>query len=163
MSELEINKTPLKVLIPYRTLSVVFGVIMLWNILIALPSNFLRHLFAPALMYAAYAGLDGVLAYGFWKMKKWIVPILGGMVVIVAILNIINVIRSTQEINRTIIGFVVLGALFLFTYLSRNFLEGEYKNWKALGLFLAFLIISQTAIFFLKFINQAAVFSIPLK
>lgn len=159
---METQQIPLKIRLPYRVLGVMFGIIVLLDVLIALPSNVLRHLFAPALMYAAYAGLSGVLAYGFWKMKKWIVPIVGSMVVIVAALNIVNLMRGTQEINQAIIGIVMLVALFLFSYFSRRFLSGEYKNPKALILFFAFLVISQAAIFFLKFINQAAVFSIPL-
>ncbi len=149
MSELEINKIPLKILIPYRTLSVIFGVAALLNLLAVLSFS-LRQFFVFALIHTAYAALSGILACGFWKMKKWIVSFLGSAVVVVTILNIVNVIRGTQNISQALVGFVILGALFLFTYLSRNFLDGEYKNLKALGLFLALIIFIQAATFFLK-------------
>ncbi len=148
MSELETNKIPLKILIPYRTISVVFGIVALLTFLSALSFGLRTFFVSALLMSAAYIGLNVVLAYGFWKMRKWIVPLLGGTALIVAILNIANIIRGTQKISQALIGFVILGALFLFTYLSRNFLDNEYKNLKALGLFLALLIISQVATFF---------------
>ncbi len=149
MPELETNKIPLKILLPYRILGVIFGVVALWNLLAVLSFS-LRRFFVFALIYTAYACLGGILAYGFWKMGKWLVSVLGGVTIIVAILNIINVIRGTQKISQALIGFVILCALFIFVYLSRNFLDGEYKNLKVLGLSLAFLIFTQAATFFLK-------------
>jgi|GEM_PF-5584221 len=149
MSELEINKIPLKILLPYRILGVIFGIVTLWNLLAVLSFS-LRHFFVFALIYTAYACLGGILAYGFWKMKKWIVPLLGSTAIVVIILNIINVIRGTQKISQALIGFVILGALFLLAYFSRKFLDGEYKNFKVLGLFLALIIFSQAATILLK-------------
>ncbi len=149
MPELETNKIPLKILLPYRILGVIFGVVALWNLLAVLSFS-LRRFFVFALIYTAYACLGGILAYGFWKMKKWIVPLLGSTAVVVIILNIINVIRGTQGISRALIGVVVLCALFLLAYFSRKFLDGEYKNFKVLGLFLALIIFSQAATIFLK-------------
>ena len=146
------NKIPLKILIPYRAISVVFGFVTLWNILAALSFSSVgsRRLFVFALIYIAYAIVSGTLAYGFWKMKKWVVFVLGGAAIVVIILNIINIINGTQKISQAIIGIAILCALFVFTYFSRKFLDGEYKNFKALGLSLFFLIFTQVATFFLE-------------
>lgn len=149
MLQSETNKISLKILLPYRIFGVIFGVIALFNLLFILSFS-LRRFFVLALIYTAYAALSGILAYGFWKTKKWIVSLLGSAVVVVTILNVINVIRGTQNISRAFIGFIVLFAFFIFAYFSRNFLDGEYKNLKALSLFLALIIFTQAAAFFLK-------------
>lgn len=143
------NNVSWKFLIPYKIISVFFAALALLTFLSVISLS-LRHLFASAVMYAAYVGLNGILAYGFWKMRKWIVPLSGVAALVVTIMNIIDVSRGTQVAGKVLIGFAILCALFVFTYSSRNFLEGEYRNLKALGLFLAFLILSQAATFFLK-------------
>jgi len=146
---METQQIPLKILLPYRILGVIFGVIALLTFLSVISSGS-RNLFTLALVYASYVCLNGILAYGLWKMKKWIIPLLGGTTLIVAILNIVNIIGGTQKISRALTAFIILGVFFLLAYFSRKFLNGDYKNYRALGLFAAFLVLSQAAIFFLK-------------
>lgn len=152
MSDLETNKISLKIQIPYQVIGVLFGgvaLLTLFSAISLLSTNF----FIPTFLVSiAYAGLNGIMAYGFWRMKKWIVSLLGGTALIVAIINIINIFRGIQEINQAIIAFVILGVLFLFTFFSRKFLNGDYKNIKALGLSLVLIIFTQIIIIiFLSF------------
>lgn len=138
---------PFGVKLSYQIFSVLFwavAIIFLFSII----SLSLRNLFSPAsLIYSiAFAGLNGVLAYGFWKMRKWTMTLLGGMTLLVAI-SIIAVLGNNKNIGHATVIFATFGILFLFTYFSRKFLNGDYKNLKALGLFSAFLIITQIIAF----------------
>lgn len=146
---METQPIPLKIRLPYRILGVVFGLIALLTFLSVI-SALSHQFFASALVFISYVGLNGILAYGLWKMRKWIVPLLGGTILLVAIFNVINIIRGMQRMNQVLSAFIVFGALFLFAYFSRKFLSGDYKNYKALGLSAVFLILSQVIIFFLK-------------
>lgn len=146
---METNIIPKKILIPYKVLGVVFCVLVLLNFLSVL-SSVSRHFYIFALMYAAYVGLYLILAYGFWKMKKWIVFILGGLTLVMLVIDISHLIGSTKNIVQISISFAVLCALFAFSYFTRNFLNDDYKNYKMLGLFTVFLVLSQVAIIFLK-------------
>ncbi len=146
---METQPIPLKIRLPYKILGVLFGALALLSFLFIV-SSISRNLFMFALMSMTYTGLNGIMAYGFWKMRKWIVPLLGGTTLIVAIINIANIIGGTQKISQALMGFVILGALFIFAYFSRKFLNGDYKNLKALGLFAGLLVLSQVVIFLLK-------------
>lgn len=140
---------PLKILLPYRVLSVIFWAIAILTFLTCLFFVF-RNSLSSALMYAALVGVNGITAYGLWKMKKWIVPILGGSAIIVLAMNFMGVLSGTRKASQALLSFSILVVLFLFAYFSRNFLEGEYIERKALVLFLALLIFSQAITFFLK-------------
>ena len=142
------QQLPLKIRLPYQILSVVFGIIALLTFLSVISATS-RQFFASALMYLSYVGLNGILAYGLWKMRKWIVPLLGGTILFMASFNIFNIIMGTQRISQTLSAFIIFGALFLFAYFSRKFLNGGYKNLNALGFSAILLVLSQIIIFFL--------------
>lgn len=141
---------PLGIRLPYRVLGVVFGLVALRTLFSAIWIGSLNFFMPSFLIAVAYAGFDGIMAYGFWKMRKWIVPLLGGVALIVVITDIANIAIGTQGINPVLIEFAILGILFLFVYFSRKFLNGDYKNIKALGLSLALIIFPQIIIFLLK-------------
>lgn len=149
MLQLKTNKESLNLLIAFRVMGVIFGAISLITFLTVLSLIF-RHFFIHALMYIAFAGLNGMVAYGFWKMRKWLVSLLGGSTIIVGVLSLANVLSGIKDTGQALVGFIVVCTLFLFTYFFRNFLDDDYKNSKVLGLFLIFLIISQLVSFFLK-------------
>ncbi len=97
----------------------------------------------------AYAGLNAVMAYGFWKMRKWVMSILVSSTIMVAFIGVINVTNGVID-DIDLSPFVVLIALFIFAFFSRKFLSGNYKNPRVLGLFWVFLIFIQAIIFLLK-------------
>lgn len=143
------KKIPKTILISFRILSVVFGLIFLLTILSVIAFGF-NHFFARALMYFGFAGVNAMLAFGFWKAQRWLATLLGGSVIIILVINIARLAVGTTSVIQALTGFIILGILFLATYFSRDYMEGEYKNPKVIGLFLFFLILSQVAFFFLK-------------
>ncbi len=138
-----------KIRLPYQIIGILFGIVGL--VFLVSTVSFSLYDFVPTfLIYSvAFFGLNGIIAYGFWKMRKWIITLLGAMTFLITI-SIVAISGSNKNINQAIAILVVFGALFLFTYFSRKFLNGDYKNPKALGLFLIFLIISQVITFFIK-------------
>lgn len=147
INSLEAQPIPWKIRLAYQIFGVLFGMAALWT-LVLFVSFSLRNFFDLIfLIYSvAFIGFNGTLAYGFWKMRKWMVTITGSMTFFIAI-SIIAIIGRNRNISQAIAGLVIFGALFLFTYFSRKFLSGDYKDLKALGLFSAFLIISQMIVF----------------
>ena len=86
---METQPIPLKIRLPYRILGVVFGLIALLTFLSVI-SALSHQFFASALVFISYVGLNGILAYGLWKMRKWIVPLLGGTILFMASLALSN-------------------------------------------------------------------------
>ncbi|MDD5397023.1 MAG: hypothetical protein PHW24_03110 [Candidatus Moranbacteria bacterium] len=149
MAKTKTNETPLKILLPFRTLGFVFGAIALLTFLSALLFAFNKRP-SSALLYASYGFVDAILAFGLWKMRKWVVTIFGSATVLVVVLNALNLSRGAQKMSQAITGVAILGVVFLFTFFSRNFLNDEYKNTKAILGFLSFLILSQIILIFLR-------------
>jgi hypothetical protein len=149
MSETKNIKVPLKILIPFRILGVLFGVITAVTFL-GIFIFIYRNSFGLAFSYFCFTLLDGILTYGFWKMQKWITVILGSSISILAVFNVINVSIGAQKIGQAVLGLVILLVLFVFTYFSRSHLDGKYKDSKMISLFLTPLILSQIIILFLK-------------
>jgi len=143
----ETQRIPLKIRLPYQVLGVLFGSVVLFTILLFILSSVRNFFVLTFLIYSvAFVGLNGILAYGFWKMRKWTMTLLGGMTFLIAI-SIIAITGNNKNISQAIVGLVTFGTLFIFTYFSRKFLNGDYKNPKALGLFSVLLIISQIIAF----------------
>jgi uncharacterized membrane protein (DUF2068 family) len=149
MAKSKVDSASLKILIPFKILGAFFWVIAALTVMAFFFFAF-RFYFATALMYAVLAVVNGIMAYGLWKMQKWVVPLLGGSAIIVLAINLINVVKNTRTLGQALTAFAILAVIFIFSYFSRNFLEGEYDNRKVLGSFLTLLIFSQLIAFFLK-------------
>lgn len=135
-------KTPLKFFIPYKIIGAIFAVMALLTILTLItPIRF--HAYSRAMLYASFVGINIIFAFGFWQMKKWIIVVLGFTLVFLAVAGIIRVFQDFQKFNSALTPFLIVGALFLFSYLSRLHLEGEYKNVKVISTFITLLILSQ--------------------
>lgn len=136
-------------LISYRILSVVFSILTVLSVLAAIIFAY-NHFYGRFLAYASYAAINALLAAGFWNMKKWIVSLLGITLGLVLIMDIVRLINGVGNLKSIFVGLGIIGVLFIFSSLSRNSLQGEYKNYKVIGFFVGLLILAQIAITFLK-------------
>lgn len=141
----EINIVPWKILVSYRIIGVFFAIVA---ILALLPFIF-GPLGIKTLVYFFYIIITIPTAYGFWKMRKWIIT-LQGTVVVIAVLNVGLAIFQGAPKARVLVSLLVFGALFLFSYFSRSHLEGEYKKMKIIVFLTAIWAFSQI----LMYINK---------
>ena len=94
--------------------------------------------------------MNGVLAYGFWMTRKWVVSIVGIAIILAVSQAVIRAIGGAGILWQVLINLAVSVAIFLSVFFSRKDLQGEYKDVPMIGLFTVFLIVSEVAIFFLK-------------
>ena len=149
MAESNAQGVFLRVLIPCRVLGVLFGGIALFDIYSSLHFALGRSL-PNALIFFGAAGMHGVLAYGFWMTRKWVVSIVGIAIILAVSQAVIRAIGGAGILWQVLINLAVSVAIFLSVFFSRKDLQGEYKDVPMIGLFTVFLIVSEVAIFFLK-------------
>lgn len=126
-------------LIPYRALSILFGLITAVTFFASLWIAFGIRTF----VYITYMVMYVMLIYGFWKMRKWVVTIMSCTMVFLIINNGIRLFYGTQKISAALMAFLFAGIILLFTYLTRSQLNGEFKNIRVLRVFIIFLLLSQ--------------------
>jgi hypothetical protein len=143
------NETSLKVKIPFRILSVVFALIAVFTLLTAGLAAY-QGFYGRLVMYGAYAAINFIIAFGFWKMKKWILSIFVVALAAVTLFGIIGLIAGTKELTQFFTGILVVGVFSGVIYFLRSHLNGEYRQYKVLGSFFALLALAQIAIAILK-------------
>jgi hypothetical protein len=133
-----------KFLVPFRVLSILFAVIA--------ALTFFSSLFLPwgtrILVYISYIVMYVILIYGFWKMRKWVVTLMGITFIFLVIDNSVRLFMGTQRIVPALVSLLIVGIIFLFSYFSRSQLNGEYKNMRVLRVFVVFLILSKLLVIF---------------
>ncbi len=143
------NETSLKVKIPFRILSVVFALIAAFTLLTAGLAAY-QGFYGRFVMYGAYAAINFIIAFGFWKMKKWILSIFVVALVAVTLFGIVGLITGTKEVSQFLTGILVVGVFSGMIYFLRNYLNGEYRQYKVLGSFIVLIALAQIAITILK-------------
>ena len=101
-------------------------------------------------LYISYIVLYVILAYGFWKMRKWVTILMSCTLVFLIINNAISFFQDTQKISSALWTVFFAGVILLFSYVSRSRLGGEYKNVRVIRVFAVFLILSQILAYFLS-------------
>lgn len=134
------NTVSTAVMIGCRFVAAVFFAGALFTFLVSL-----THPFGIwTLVYFSYVALDAVLTYGFWKMRKWAVVLMGITVVFLIVNSSIRVMVGTQRVGLALlVSLLYVIAVLVFSYLSRDFLVGGYKHVKAIRLFVVTLIAAQ--------------------
>jgi hypothetical protein len=140
------NTVSWKWLIPYRIISILFTIIALATFV----SSFWLPIGSWLFLYIAYVVLYVCLIIGFWKMRKWVVTLLGCTVIMAVIVSGIRLFLDEQEIIIALLAPLLAGVIFLFVYVSRSHLEGKYWDRGMLILFGTFLILSQLLLIFLN-------------
>jgi hypothetical protein len=92
--------------------------------------------------------MDVILVYGFWKMRKWIVALMGCTIGFLVINNAIRLLQHTQKISSALTALSLVTAMFLFTYFTQKHLNGEMIHKRVLRVFLVALIFSQILFIF---------------
>lgn len=133
-----------KLLIPYRTIGSFFALTGLITLLASLAAP----MSIKTLVAISYIVMDVILVYGFWKLRKWVVVLMGFTAVFLLINNIVRVLQGTQKISSALMAVLFAGAILLFSYLSRSYLNGAYMNIRVVRVFVVALILSQLLFIF---------------
>jgi hypothetical protein len=133
-----------KFIVPCRIISIFFAVAALFTFFVSLLSPIGKQTF----IYISYIVMYVILTGGFWRMRKWVVTLMGCTMVYAVVYNIARLFQDTQKINFVLLSILFTGAIFLFSYISRSQLEGEYKDKGVLSVFIAFLLLSQLLLIF---------------
>jgi hypothetical protein len=144
MPQVENNNVSWKFLIPFRTLSVIFAAIALLTFF----SSLMLPWGSRILVYISYIVLYVILIYGFWKMRKWIVTLLGITLGFLVIDSGVRLLMGAQKISSALMALLIVGIIFLFSYALRAQLNGGYKNVRVLRVFIIFLILSKLLVIF---------------
>jgi hypothetical protein len=144
ISQTETSNISWKFLIPFRALSIIFAAIALLTFL----SSLMLPWGSQILVYISYIVLYVILIYGFWKMRKWTITLMGITFIFLIIDNSIRLLSGTQKIVPALVSLLIVGIIFLFSYISRAQLNGEYKNIKVLRVFIVFLLLSKILVIF---------------
>jgi len=138
-SQITNNDVSWKFLIPYRIISILFAIIatFTFGVSIVVPPGKVTFLCISFMFW------EVMLIYGFWKMRKWVVTLMGIVMIFIAFNNIVRVFQGMREIIPTLPYLLFLSAVLIFSYISRSQLNGEYKNIRVIRVFVVFLILSQ--------------------
>ena len=134
----------LKLSVLYKILGVLFAV----SALVTLLGSFAKLLGIVTVIYIAYIVMDVILVYGFWKMRKWIVVLMGIATSFLLVDNVVRVFARTQEIKIAAIQVAVVGVIFLFSFLTRNQLNGQFKNVRVIRVFVGALMLAKLLFIF---------------
>jgi hypothetical protein len=138
------NNVSWKFLVPFRALSVIFAAIALLTFF----SSLLLPWGSRILVYITYIVMYVILVYGFWKMRKWVVTLMGITFAFLVIDNGVRLLIGTQKIVPALVSLLIVGIIFLISYFFRSQLNGEYKNIRVLRVFIVFLILSKLLVIF---------------
>lgn len=133
-----------KFLIPYRILGVFFAVVAIVTLLASL----VNPLGVKTLIAVSYIVMDVILIYGCWNMRKWLTTLLGLTFAFLLINNVMRILQGTQKISSAVATLLFVAAIILFSYISRDKLNGEYGNVRVIRVFVVALILSQILFIF---------------
>lgn len=140
---------PLKIKVPFRIVSVIFAIIAVLTLFTAALSAY-QGFYGRLFMYSAYAGANLIIAFGFWKMRKWIFSLFIAALAVVTILDVIGLILDTKTLTQALFSVLVVGIFTGVLYFLRNRLNGTYKQYKVMGSFVGLLALAQIAIAAIK-------------
>lgn len=146
----EINNVSWKILVPCRILGVFFAVVALLA--------FFSFIFTPigikTFIYSFYIIIAVLTAYGFLRMRKWVITLLGTVAFFAAVkigISIFHgVLKNSALIPLVATPFVIFGALFIFSYLLRSYFRGEYNKIKITVSYTTLLALSQILAYLYK-------------
>ena len=126
----EIISIPRRFSISYKIIGILFVIITIHMLIVLLSAP----LGIRSLSYIFYIIFVAALAYGFFTMKKWIITLLGIIVLFTAIKIGVGFFQGAFKANAlgisALIPFIIFGALFVFSYFSRFHLKGGYEKIK---------------------------------
>ena len=141
----EIISIPRRFSISYKIIGILFAIIAFLI--------FFRFTLSPldvnTFIQILYAIITIVMALGFFKMRKWLVTLLG-VVVISMVIKVILVIFQGKFTASGAVLFFIFIPLFFFAYLTRPYLKGGYKKTRIAILFILLLAFSQVIMYLSK-------------
>ena len=140
------NGSSWKFLIAFRAISIFFAAITA----ITFTGSLSFPVGIRTFLYISYMVLYVMLIYGFWNMRKWVITLMGCTIVLLTINNLVRLFYGTQKIGSALMALSFVGAILLFSYISRFHLNGEYKNIRVIRVFIVFLVLSQILLILLN-------------
>lgn len=138
---------PLVILFPFRVLGAAFGAVAILNA-VSVVHFALVGSFPNALTFLGATGMNGVLAYGFWGTRKWVVSVVGASVALAALIGFVNFLNGVPNPWQALLNLAVTVAIFLPVFRSREELRGGYRENVAMGIFAASLLVGLLVTFF---------------
>ncbi len=124
----------------YKLIAIIFLVSALFTFVVTLSKPFESR----AVVFFLYIILDSLFIYGFWKKRKWVLVLLNLTIFLLLLSSLVKILFFQQKITPAlIVTFLLLGAIDAFGYFTRAHLNGKYKHFKALRIFLIVLILAQ--------------------
>ena len=129
----------------YRLIAIIFLASSLFTFFVSLVHPF----GIDVVISFLYVVLDGILIYGFWKMRRWVVVLISVATVFLMVNNFSRVLLGTQKIKLALlINILFFGSFSFFSYFTRGCLNGKYLNVRVVRAFVVVLILVQILFIF---------------
>ncbi len=136
---------PKGIIIPYRVISIAIALIALLTLIISTTGPLFSF---KAWILISQIVIEVILVYGFWNMRKWIVVVMGSMIFFLFLDYIAKLSYGNLPIRSAVVSLLIMGTFFIFSYFTKNYLNGEYRNFRVLRVFFGALLLSQILIIF---------------